>query len=85
MTEAECRTLISRTSPEMCRHVAFCGSVKEVASQLQGFVDAGLDVCIPVDWALVLSSLEEAQGLMSNQLDVCRVLKAQGKPATVSV
>lgn len=76
-TEQETKEMITRTTPEMVKAVNFCGSAKEIATHLQGFADAGMDLCCVVDMANVIVPLEDVPAQMSNTFEVFRQLKGK--------
>jgi phthiodiolone/phenolphthiodiolone dimycocerosates ketoreductase len=66
---------LASTTREMARRSFIHGTPKEVASQLQEWIDAGLDWVMPVDYMRFISSLEEAALAMNRTFQVCEYLK----------
>lgn len=69
------RTL-ARSTREMARRSFIHGTPKEVAAQLQGWIDAGIDWVMPVDYMRFVSSLEEAAMALNRTFEVCEHLKS---------
>jgi phthiodiolone/phenolphthiodiolone dimycocerosates ketoreductase len=76
-TEQETKEWINATTPEMVKELAFYGSAKEVAAQIQGFVDAGVKTCVLFDYAGGTQPMEKAPESLNQLIEVSRILKGQ--------
>jgi phthiodiolone/phenolphthiodiolone dimycocerosates ketoreductase len=68
---------LARTNREMARRSFIHGTPKAVAGQLQGWIDAGIDWVMPVDYLRFVSSMEEAADALNRTYEVCRYIKGQ--------
>jgi len=71
---------LSRTTREMARRSFINGTPKAVAGQLQGWIDAGVDWVMPVDYMRFVSSVEEAAIALNRTFELCKHIKAQTSP-----
>jgi len=67
--------VLSKTTRAMAENSFFWGSPKDVASQLQAFVDAGIDWVLPVDYMQIVTSLEDASNCLGRNIELCGHLK----------
>lgn len=73
--EKEVNRILSRVTDRMCELSVFRGNAREVADQIQPFVDAGANVIEVIDvMPLVLDPADAQAGLM-RQLEVCAHIK----------
>jgi phthiodiolone/phenolphthiodiolone dimycocerosates ketoreductase len=75
-TAEEVEQVTSAVSPEMSRRSWFTGNAKEVAANLQAYVDAGATWVSVCDFLPLVRSMEEAFEALSRQIEACRILKA---------
>lgn len=84
-SKAELMDILDRTPREAVQHCWTSGSPKEVAAQLQAYIDAGCDLIAPYDFLpAALSDLGEIAASFQNQLELCRILKENNTPKTDS-
>ncbi|GAC1395187.1 MAG: hypothetical protein NVS4B6_06320 [Mycobacterium sp.] len=67
--------VLAHTTREMARRSFIHGTPKEVAAELQGWIAAGVDWVMPVDYMRFVSSLEEAAIALNRTFEVCKHLK----------
>ncbi len=76
MTRAECDAIVERVSPKMVDVGLISGTAKEVASQIQGYIDAGATWVSPLNMISATFPAEEVQSVMLDQaIEVCRHIK----------
>jgi phthiodiolone/phenolphthiodiolone dimycocerosates ketoreductase len=66
---------LAGTTREMARRSFINGTPKEVADQLQGWIEAGVDWVMPVDYMRFVSSLEDAALALNRTFEVCEHIK----------
>jgi phthiodiolone/phenolphthiodiolone dimycocerosates ketoreductase len=66
---------LAGTTREMARRSFINGTPKEVADQLQGWIDAGVDWVMPVDYMRFVSPLEDAAVALNRTFEVCEHIK----------
>ena len=76
LTDDETRDVINRTPREMVERFCYKGTPKEVAAELQAFVDAGANALFPMDYAPYFLGPEHQAHALERQLDLGRALKA---------
>jgi phthiodiolone/phenolphthiodiolone dimycocerosates ketoreductase len=54
-----------------------------VASQLQGYIDAGVDWALPVDYMPIVTTLEDAPNCLGRSIELCGHLKGQAPKTAV--
>ena len=69
--------VLSKTTRAMAEKSFFWGSPKEVATQLQAFVDAGIDWVMPVDYMQIVTPLEDAPNCLGRNIELCGHLKGE--------
>jgi phthiodiolone/phenolphthiodiolone dimycocerosates ketoreductase len=74
--------VLSKASRAMAEKAFVHGSPKDVASQLQGYIDAGVQWVLPVDYMPIVTTLEDAPNCLGRSIELCGHLKGQApKPA----
>jgi phthiodiolone/phenolphthiodiolone dimycocerosates ketoreductase len=53
------------------------GTPKEVAAQLQGFIDAGVQWVLPVDYMPIVTTLDDAPYCLGRSIELCGHLKGK--------
>jgi len=66
---------LSGTTREMAKRSFINGTPKEVAAQLQAWLDVGIDWVMPVDYMRFVSSLEDAAVALNRTFQVCEDIK----------
>jgi phthiodiolone/phenolphthiodiolone dimycocerosates ketoreductase len=67
--------VVSHTTPEHARKGWLVGSPKQVAEQMQAFIDVGADWVCPMDYLPLLLPPEEAGPAFARSLELCRRVK----------
>lgn len=83
VTQAEADEMVNSVSNEMVARSVFCGTPKEVASQVQEYIDAGATWVVPVEYSGVALPLDEAPEMNRRTLELLSELK--GKPYQGSI
>jgi phthiodiolone/phenolphthiodiolone dimycocerosates ketoreductase len=68
---------LARTTREMASRSFINGTQEEVADKLQGWIDAGVDWVMPIDYMRFVTSLEEAAVALNRTLELCKRIKAK--------
>jgi phthiodiolone/phenolphthiodiolone dimycocerosates ketoreductase len=74
------KSTLAHTTREMARRSFIHGTAKDVAAELQGWIDAGVDWVMPVDYMRFVSSLEEAAVALTRTFEVCEHIKLRTSP-----
>jgi phthiodiolone/phenolphthiodiolone dimycocerosates ketoreductase len=74
-SDAEAQDIVDRTPDEMVRGFCFKGTPKEVANDLQGFIDAGATAMFPMDYSPYFLGAEGQQHALERQLALCTELR----------
>lgn len=67
--------VVAKTPAEMCRRGWFWGTPKEVANDIQAYVDAGATWVSIGDMMPLLTSPEDSPACLGRQIETCRLLK----------
>ena len=76
-SDAEVEQVLGRVSHEMSARSWFHGSPKQVAGQIQEYVDAGANCVCLLDFGPALLPLEEAPSGLSRTIEIARHLKGK--------
>jgi phthiodiolone/phenolphthiodiolone dimycocerosates ketoreductase len=74
------KSTLAHTTREMARRSFIHGTAKDVAAKLQGWIDAGVDWVMPVDYMRFVSSLDEAAVALTRTFEVCEHIKLRTSP-----
>ena len=72
---AEANDMIGRVTPEMSRKSWIYGTPQKAASQLQGFIDAGVTWVATVDILPALLDAEASAAALQRSIEVCQLIK----------
>jgi phthiodiolone/phenolphthiodiolone dimycocerosates ketoreductase len=75
--------VLSKASRKMAEKGFVHGTPKFVASQLQGYIDAGVDWALPVDYMPIVTTLEDAPNCLGRSIELCGHLKGQAPKTAV--
>jgi phthiodiolone/phenolphthiodiolone dimycocerosates ketoreductase len=73
--------VLTRSTRAIAENGMFWGTPAEVARTLQGYVDAGVNWVLPVDYMPLMLSPEEAPAALERSIEVCAHLKGAAVPA----
>ncbi|HKY89645.1 MAG TPA: LLM class flavin-dependent oxidoreductase [Nevskiaceae bacterium] len=74
--------VVAHTTPEHARKGWMVGSPRQVADQIQGFIDVGADWVCPMDYLPLLLPPEEAGPAFERSLELCRLIRERNPPRT---
>jgi phthiodiolone/phenolphthiodiolone dimycocerosates ketoreductase len=69
--------VMAKASRKMAEKAFVHGSPKKVASQLQGWIDAGVEWVLPVDYMPIVTTLEDAPNCLGRSIELCGHLKGK--------
>jgi phthiodiolone/phenolphthiodiolone dimycocerosates ketoreductase len=69
--------VMAKASRTMAEKAFVHGSPKEVAAQLQGWIDAGVEWVLPVDYMPIVTTLEDAPNCLGRSIALCGHLKGK--------
>jgi len=69
--------VMAKASRTMAEKAFIHGSPKEVAAQLQGFIDAGVEWVLPVDYMPIVTTLDDAPNCLGRSIALCGHLKGK--------
>jgi phthiodiolone/phenolphthiodiolone dimycocerosates ketoreductase len=67
--------VVSHTTPEHARKGWLVGSPRQVAQQMQAFIDVGADWVCPMDYLPLLLPPQEAGPAFARSIELCRLVK----------
>jgi len=73
--KAYVNNILGRVTRKMFDMTFFCGSPREVAEQIQPYIDAGANCIDLIDFLAPVLSIEDSQRHLARQLEVCRQIK----------
>ncbi|EHB59177.1 hypothetical protein MycrhDRAFT_1613 [Mycolicibacterium rhodesiae JS60] len=73
---ARSKSIIDRVTPEMGRKAWLHGSPKKVATEIQSYIDAGMNWILVGDFLPAVRPPEDPTGALANSAEVCSLIKA---------
>jgi len=67
--------VVGKATRKMTELAYIWGNTRQVAAQLQAYVDAGVDWVSPVDYLPAISDPAEATASLIRSIDICSILK----------
>lgn len=74
----EAMTMLKRVTPLHSERSFFYGTPKQVAAELQAYVDAGATWVLPLDNLPIVEQPADAATAITRSIEVCRIIKANG-------
>ena len=69
--------VLTKADRRMAEKAFVNGTPKEVAAQLQGFIDAGVQWVLPVDYMPIVTTLDDAPRCLGRSIELCGHLKGK--------
>jgi phthiodiolone/phenolphthiodiolone dimycocerosates ketoreductase len=73
--------VVGKATRKMTELAYLWGNPRQVAAQLQAYVDAGVDWVAPVDYLPIISDPAEAAASLTRSIDICSIMKGLQAPA----
>jgi phthiodiolone/phenolphthiodiolone dimycocerosates ketoreductase len=70
-------SVLANTSRTMAEKSFLHGSPKDVAAQMKGFIDAGVQWVLPVDYMPIVTTLDDVPNCLNRSIELCGHLKGQ--------
>ena len=69
--------VLTKADRRMAAKAFVNGTPKQVAAQLQGFIDAGVQWVLPVDYMPIVTTLDDAPNCLGRSIELCGHLKGK--------